>query len=162
VFARSARVSRRHLEDFAVGDSFESAEEYEITPERLRDYASEFDPQGIHLDPEVAEGEMFGDIVASGWHSLSATMRLVVRSGFLGETPLVGLAIDKLRFLKPVRAGDRLRARVEVTDVRRSGSDSQRGYLGVRVTTIRVADREPVVTQEWTILVPRRQALVAD
>ena len=153
---------RRYLEDFAVGQVFEPAEEYEITPERLREYAAEFDPQGIHLDPEVAALEMFGGIVASGWHTLSATMRLVVLSRFLGDTPLVGIAIDKLRFLKPVRAGDQLRARVEVTNLRPSRSDSTRGYLGVRVTTIRAPNDEPVATQDWTILVPRRQPLVAN
>ena len=153
---------RRFLEDFEVGQIFESAEEYEITPERLREYATEFDPQGIHLDPQVAEREMFGAIVASGWHTLSATMRLVVRSRFLGDTPLVGIAIDRLRFLKPVRATDRLRARVEVTDVRPSQSDRDRGYITVRVTTLRASHEEPVVTQEWTILVPRRSPLVEE
>ena len=153
---------RRYLEDFEVGRTFESAEEYEITPERLREYATEFDPQGIHLDPQVAEREMFGGIVASGWQTLSATMRLVVRSRFLGDTPLVGISIDRLRFLKPIRAGDRLRARVEVADVRPSRSDPNRGYLVVRVTTIRAADDEPVVTQDWTILLPRRSPLVGE
>ena len=151
---------RRYLEGFTVGQTFQPAEEYEITPDRLREYASEFDPQGIHLDPQVAQREMFGGIVASGWHTLSATMRLVVRSRFLGDTPLVGIAIDNLRFLKPVRAGDKLRARVAVTEVRRSASDPTRGYLGVRVTTIRAPDDEPVATQDWTILVPRRRRRV--
>ena len=151
---------RRVLEDFEVGQTFESAEEYEITPERLHEYAAEFDPQGIHLDPQVAEREMFRGIVASGWHTLSATMGLVVRSRFLGDTPLVGIAIDRLRFLKPVRAGDKFRARVEVTDVRPSQSDRDRGYITVRVTTIRAADDEPVVTQEWTILLPAGRPLL--
>ena len=152
---------RRFLEDFSVGQVFDPAEEYEITPERLQEYASEFDPQGIHLDPQVAQREMFGGIVASGWHTLSATMRLVVRSRFLGDTPLVGIAIDNLRFLKPVQAGDRLRARVEVTNLRPSRSDSTRGYLGVRVTTLRAPNDEPVATQKWTVLVPRRPRDIA-
>ena len=153
---------RRCLEDFPVGPGLQSTEDPEITHERSRDYASEFDPQGIHLDPEVAQREMFGGIVASGWHTLSATMRLVVRLHFLGDTPLVGIAIDNLRFLKPVRPTNKLRARVVVTGTRPSQSDGSRGYLGVRVTTLRAGDAEPVATQDWTILVPRHEPLVAD
>jgi acyl dehydratase len=152
-----ADVSGRYLEDFTVGEVVAPAEEYEITPEGLAAYAAEYDPQPIHLDEQAAAGEMFGGIVASGWHSLSATMRLMVRSRFLGDGPVVGVSIDHLRFLKPVRADDRLRAEAEVLEVRPSRSDTRRGYLLVRITTRR-QDGEPVLTQEWTLLVPRRPA----
>lgn len=100
---------------------------------------------------------MFGGIVASGWHSLSATMRLVVRSQIFGGGPVVGVGIDRLRFLQPVRADDRLRAEAEVLEVRPSRSKSDRGYLVMRITTTR-QDGEPVLTQDWTLLVPRRPA----
>jgi len=150
-------LARRYLEDFEVGQTFGSAEEYEITPENLHAYAAEFDPQGIHLDPDVAARERFGGIVASGWHSLSATMRLMVRSQFLGGGPVVGIGIDQLRFLEPVRAGDVLRAEAEVLEVRHSRSSPDRGYLVLRITTRR-RDRTPVLTQDWTLLVERRPA----
>lgn len=150
-------MARRYLEDFKVGDLIASGEEYEITPERLAAYASEYDPQPIHLDPHVAAGEMFGAIVASGWHSLSVTMRLMVRSQIVGGGPLVGVGIDRLRFLQPVRAGDRLRGEAEVLEVRPSRNNANRGYLVMRITTTR-QDGEPVLTQDWTLLVPRRVA----
>ena len=152
-------TERRYLEDFEVGQVFDSTEEYEITPDNLRQYASEYDPQAIHLDPEVAEREMFGGIVASGWHSLSVTMRLMVRSRFLGDGPIVGVAIDGLRFLKPVRADDRLRAQAEVLETRTSRSDRGRGYLVLRVTTLQHGDA--VLTQDWTLLVQRRPTTTA-
>ncbi len=47
-------MSQRFLEDFAVGQVFAADEEYEITPERIHAFAAEYDPQPIHLDPEVA------------------------------------------------------------------------------------------------------------
>lgn len=150
-------MAGRYLEEFAVGQVFASGEEYEITPERLTAYASEFDPQPIHLDPQVAEREMFGGIVASGWHSLSVTMWLVVRSQIFGGGPVVGVGIDRLRFLQPVRAGDRLRAEAEVLEIRPSRSKGDRGYLVMRITTRR-QDGTPVLTQDWTLLVPRRPA----
>ena len=148
-------VVPRYIEDFKVGQVIESSEDYAITPERLAAYAAEYDPQAIHLDAQVAEREMFGGIVASGWHSLSVTMRLIVRSQILGGGPVVGIGIDRLRFLEPVRAGDRLRAEAEVLEVRPSRSRPNRGYVVMRITTRR-ADGTPVLTQDWTLLVPRR------
>jgi acyl dehydratase len=148
-------MSARYLEDFAVGQVFAADEEYEMTPERIHAYASEYDPQPIHLDPEVAKREMFGGIIASGWHSLSVTMRLIVHSNIFGGAPVVGVGVDRLRYLKPIRPGDRLRAQAEVIGVRPSSSHPDRGYLTLRITTTRQSD-EPVLTQEWTVLVPAR------
>jgi acyl dehydratase len=148
-------VNRRYLEDFEVGQVFAADEEYEMTPERIAAYASEYDPQPIHLDPDVANREMFGGIIASGWHSLSVTMRLIVHSNIFGGAPVVGVGVDRLRYLKPIRPGDRLRAKAEVMDVRPSRSHPDRGYLTLLITTTRQGD-EPVLTQEWTVLVPTR------
>jgi acyl dehydratase len=149
-------MSGSYLEDFKEGEVIESPQSYEITPERLDAYASEFDPQAIHLNPDVAEREMFGGIVASGWHSLSVTMRLMVLSDLFDGGPVVGVGIDRLRFLEPVRAGDTLRAQAEVLEARPSRSHTDRGYLVLRITTLR-QDDEPVLTQDWTLLVPRRK-----
>jgi len=145
-------VSGRYLDDFAPGEVIDSAEEYEMTPERIAAFATEFDPQPIHLDPEMARESLFGGIIASGWHSLSVTMRLMVRSNIFEGAPVVGVGIQNLRYLKPVRAGDRLRARAEVLETRPSSSQPDRGYLVLRVVTLR--DEEQVLTQDWTVLVP--------
>jgi acyl dehydratase len=148
-------VTARFLEDFTPGQVIASAEWYDVTPERIHAYASEFDPQPIHLDPAAAEASIFGGIIASGWHSLSITMRLIVRADLFGGAPVVGVGVDNLRYLQPVRAGDRLTARAEVLGVRPSSSHPDRGYLTLRVTTSR-ADGVQVLTQDWTVLVPRR------
>ena len=126
----------RYLEDFRVGQVFDSDGEYEMTADQIADFASEYDPQPIHLDPEVARGQRFGGIIASGWHTLSATMRLIVRSNIFNGAPVVGVGVDNLRYLAPVRPGDVLRARAEVLSTRPSESRADRGYLVLRVTTI--------------------------
>ena len=149
-------MSGRYVEDFEVGQVVESTEEYEMTPERIAAFATEFDPQPIHLDPEVAQASLFGGIIASGWHSLSVTMRLMVRSNIFNGAPVVGVGVQNLRYLKPVHPGDTLRARAEVLDTRPSTSQPDRGYLVLRVVTLR--DGEQVLTQDWTVLVPRRPA----
>ena len=147
-------MSGRYLDDFEPGEVIDSAEEYEMTPERIAAFATEFDPQPIHLDPEMARESLFGGIIASGWHSLSVAMRLMVRSNIFEGAPVVGVGIQNLRYLKPVRAGDRLRARAEVLETRPSSSQPDRGYLVLRVVTLR--DEEQVLTQDWTVLVPTR------
>jgi acyl dehydratase len=82
-------------------------------------------------------------------------MRLIVRADLFGGAPVVGVGVDNLRYLQPVRAGDRLTAQAEVLSVRPSASHPDRGYLTLRVTTTR-EDGVPVLTQDWTVLVPRR------
>lgn len=150
-------MSGRYFEDFVVGEVIDSPESYEITAERLHAYAAEFDPQPMHLDLDAANESIFGRLVASGWHTLSVTMRLMVASPLFESGAVVGVGIDKLRWLRPVGPGDVLRARGEVLEARPSGSQGDRGYLVLRVTTL-IADDTAVVSQEWTVLVPRRPA----
>jgi len=150
-------LSGTHLEDFAVGEVIESAESYEMTPERIEAYATEFDPQPIHIDAARATDGFFGGIIASGWHTLSVTMRLMVRAELFAGAPVIGVGVDDLRYLAPVRPGDVLKAKAQVTEIRPSSSRTDRGYLVLRVTTMR-QDGTPVITQAWTVLVPRRPA----
>ena len=154
-------MSGAYLEDFAVGEVITSGEDYEMTPERIHEFANEYDPQSIHLDPAVAEHEFFGGIIASGWHSLSVTMRLMVRANVFGGAPVIGVSVDSLRYLAPVNPGDRLSARAEVLETRPSGNHPERGYLVLRVTTWR-HDGTQVLTQDWTVLVPRRELIRRD
>ena len=76
----------------------------------------------------------------------------------LANGPLVGVAIDNLRFLEPVYAGDILSVEAEVLEVRPSKSKPERGYLVMRVVTRRRNDGKPVLTQDWTLLMPVRPA----
>ena len=90
--------------------------------------------------------------------TLGVTTRLMVQGRLLGSTPVVGVAIDNLRFLKAVNAGDVLTAEAEVLEVRPSKSKPERGYLILRVITRRRGDGAPVLTQDWTLLMPRRES----
>ena len=152
--ANLSAVSGRYMEDFAIGEVIESPEDYEITPDRLHEYAAEFDPQPIHLDQAAAERSFFREMTASGWHTLSVTMRLMVRSPLFTSGEVIGVGVDNLRWLLPVRPGDRLRARAEVLETRPSNSRPGRGFMNLRVTTLR--GDEAVASQDWMVMVPRR------
>jgi len=147
----------RYFEEFSVGQVIDSPESYEITAERLHEYAAEFDPQPMHLDQVAAERSIFGRLVASGWHTLSVTMRLMVGSPLFESGEVVGVGIDKLRWLRPVEPTDVLRAQAEVLETRPSRSHADRGYVILLVSTL-IEDGSVVASQEWTVLVPRRPA----
>ena len=68
----------RFLEGFRLGDRLESLEELLVTRENIREFASRYDPQPIHLDEDQARESIFGELIASGWHALSLTMGLLV------------------------------------------------------------------------------------
>ena len=147
----------QHYEDFTIGQTFMSRSE-RMTRERIVAFGAEFDPQPQHLDEEAARGSMFGELVASGWHTASLTMRLQLEA-VLGGIPggAMGAQVDSLAWRQPVRPGDELRATVEVLDKRLSRSRSDRGLLMLRTTTLNQRD-EPVQVMSAAVLVPRREA----
>ena len=147
-------MAGRYYEDFTVGEVIESPETYEITPERLHQFASEYDPQPMHLDQDAAEKSIFGKLVASGWQTLSVTMRLLVLSPLFASGEVVGIGIDNLRWTSPVEPGETLSARAEVLSMRPSASRPDQGYMTV-LTTALVGERT-VATMETTMMVPRR------
>ncbi len=148
-------MSGRFYEDFRVGEVIVSTERYEVTAQNLRAFAAEFDPQPMHLDDAAAAASVFGELTASGWQTLAATMRLMVLSPLFASGEVVGVGIDKLRWLKPVLPGYVLTAQAEILEMRPSKSRSDRGYMRLRTTTYG-PDRLEVATQEQTVLVPRR------
>ena len=67
------------FEDFAVGQTFDSGA-LAVDADMIRDFAGQFDPQPFHLDAVAAKDSFFGTLVASGWHTASLTMRLLVQT----------------------------------------------------------------------------------
>ena len=107
-----------------------------IDKEKIIAFASEFDPQPFHIDMEVAEKSEFGGLIASGWHTAAATMRLLV-DHFLSESSSLGSpGIDELRWLKPVRPSETLRVRVTILDTRKSKSKPDRGFVRSKIETL--------------------------
>jgi acyl dehydratase len=86
----------------------ESHGTYQVTKAEIVEFAERYDPQWFHTDPERAADSIYGDLIASGWHTASMSMRLFV-DGFLSETATLGAkGLDRLRWPKPVVPGDEL------------------------------------------------------
>lgn len=143
----------RYFEDLRVGDRVLTAQR-EVSRESIIEFARTFDPQPMHTDDVGAAEGPFGVLVASGWQTLCVSMRLIVDARPLGSTPLLGMGVDKVRFTRPVRAGDRLHAEAEIVDLRASSTHGDRAYATLRVRTMNERGEE-VASQVWRVMVPR-------
>ena len=143
-----------YLEDLAPGQVYGSGEAT-VTEADIVRFASEFDPQPFHLDAGQAASTFFGGLAASGWHTASLTMRLLVDSELRLAGGIIGAGMDELRWPKPLRPGDTIRLTSEVIELRPSRSRPSQGLAKVRTTTLN-QHGEPVQVLVANLLVVRR------
>lgn len=86
----------RYIEDYVVGQTFTSGR-IRVDKERIRAFASEFDPQPFHLDEAMATTTIFRGLAASGWHTAAITMRLLVDGELRPAGGIVGLGFEEFR-----------------------------------------------------------------
>jgi len=121
-------VPSLYFEDFDEGSVAESPPRL-VTREEIIAFAAEFDPQPMHLDEDAARDTMLGGLAASGWHSCGILMRIIC-DWYVLETACWGSpGVDEVRWLKPVRPGDRLIARRTVREKRASKSRPEMGFV---------------------------------
>ena len=147
-------MTRRYLEDFAVGQTFGSGR-VRVDCERIKSFAAEFDPQPFHLEGEAARHTIFRGLAASGWHTAALTMRLLVEGESKPAGGIIGLGLDELRWPLPVRPGDELRAEGEVVEVSLSQSHPHHGLIKIRATTLNQNDEAVQVFVDDLIVLRR-------
>jgi acyl dehydratase len=86
------------------------------------EFARQYDPQPMHLDPNAASFTIYGGLIASGWHTGALFMRLLVRNLIADTKSLGSPGMEELRWPAPVRPGDTLSGRIEVLETRLSNS----------------------------------------
>jgi acyl dehydratase len=118
----------RYWEDFQVGQTDELGP-VDVTEQDVLEFARRFDPQPFHVDPVAAKDSPFGGLIASGWHTTALFMGMFVRGILLDSASQGSPGVDGIRWLAPVRPGDRLRGRVTVTDVQPSSTNPTRGTV---------------------------------
>jgi len=144
----------RYLEDFSEGQVFELGEET-IRAQEIIDFARRYDAQPFHVDPEAAKKSVYGGLIASGWHTGSLFMGMLVR-GLIHDVASMGSGgLDELRWLKPVRPNDVLRGKLSVLGVRPSTKHPNRGSLTC-LGELFNQKAERVFFVRWSAIIARR------
>jgi len=149
-------MTEQYLEDLAVAQVYRSGR-VRVEKDQIIAFAAQFDPQPYHLDEQAARKSVFGELVASGWHTAALTMRLIADGGVRPAGGVLGVGFDDLSWPHPVRPGDELYAESEVIEVRPSRSRPDRGLIRVRTTTFN-QNGKAVQIFTGNLLVPRRPA----
>lgn len=148
-------MTKRTYEDIEVG-AVHDVGSFVATEEEIRRFAERYDPQPIHVDPEAAAESMYGGLIASGWYTASACMRLIVDEFFNHTVSMGSFGIEELRWRTPVRPGDTVSVRFAVVDKTESTSREDRGYVENEVTASNQDDEE-VVYWRATNIIGRRE-----
>ena len=129
----------KFLEDIRVGDRSELGR-HTFTAQEIKSFAERFDPQPFHLDEDAASRTHYGGLIASGWHTGSVCIRLLVQHRMREEEAMRarGEAVGRtgpspgfreLKWLKPVYADDTITFASEVIETRRVQSRSDKGLV---------------------------------
>lgn len=113
---------------------------YTFTRDAIVAFAQEYDPQVFHLGEEAGNRSIYGAMTASGWHSTSVWLRMLIDERtreadmmrFRGERPArygPSPGFEKLKWIKPVYVGDSVRYTTRVIEKRDSRSRPEVGLL---------------------------------
>ena len=118
----------RYFEDFHPGQVIDLGSKT-VSEAEIIAFARQFDPQPFHVDHDAAAESIFKSVIASGWHTCSMMMRMVV-DGLMCEASSMGSpGVDGIRWMQPVRAGDTLSVSYETIKVKASASRPDRGVV---------------------------------
>lgn len=117
-----------YFEDFFPGQQIAMGAR-SLSQDEIIAFGKQFDPQPFHVDPDAATSSIYGGIIASGWHTCSMMMRMVV-DGLMSESSSMGSpGLDGVRWMAPVRPGDMISVVYATTKVKASGSRPDRGLV---------------------------------
>jgi acyl dehydratase len=146
----------RYLEDFEQGAVFPVGS-VQLSEAEILEFGRRYDPQVFHVDPEAARASIYGGLIASGWHTIAVTMRLLVDHVFNQAVSMGSPGVDEIRWHRPIRPGDILSPRLTVIETRVSRSKPDRGVLRFRVD-VDNQDGELVMSMVGALFVGCRQA----
>ena len=117
-----------YFEDFFAGQEIALGSRT-VSEAEIIAFATQFDPQPFHVDHDVAAKSIYGAVIASGWHTCSMMMRMVVDGLMAGSSSMGSPGLEKVRWILPVRAGDTISVSYLTTEVKASASKPNRGVV---------------------------------
>ena len=137
-------MPRLHWEDFEPGQVTDCGSRV-VTREEIVAFAAEYDPQPMHLDEQAARATLLGGLVASGWHSCCILMRMLTDNLLVNASFMGAPGVEEVRWLAPVRPGERIKARATVLETRASRTRPDMGFVKFRFELIGPSD-QPVMS----------------
>lgn len=117
------------FEQFSVGQVFEhEIRRTVLEAENMWFSALTFNPAQLHIDHDYAAQTEFGRPLVNSIFTLGLIIGLSVQDTTLGTT-VANLGMSETTFPAPVFAGDTIRARTTVTDLRESRSRPDQGIV---------------------------------
>ncbi len=139
----------RSFDELEVGQRFAFGE-LSLSEAEIIAYATKYDPQPFHTDPEAAKASpLFGGLVASGLHTMGACFGRIMGTGLFSAISLGGNRIDT-RWPAPLRPDEVFSLAAVVEELKPSRSRPGMGVAVVRFTGTRVADGVVVIEMVGT------------
>jgi acyl dehydratase len=141
-------MPKLYFEDFTVGETIEIGQRT-LAQDEIVAFAKQFDPQPFHVDEAAAATGPFGGLIASGWHTVSIVMRMMCDSYLLDAASLGSPGVEHVKWLKPVRPGDTIRATRTVLEARTSKSKPEVGIVKTRWDVYNQRDEQVMTMEGW-------------
>ncbi|MGB3301273.1 MaoC/PaaZ C-terminal domain-containing protein [Gordonia sp. (in: high G+C Gram-positive bacteria)] len=122
--------------------------EYIVEKDELVEYARKWDPQGFHIDEDIAAASPYGGLIASGIHSFAIMQRLSVIGVYDNWAVIAGKEVRDIKFLRPVRPGDVITGTVTVSEL----EFDDRNRALVRIITELTVDGKAVLRTDTASL----------
>lgn len=146
----------RYFEDLTEGEPL-NCQPVLMAREAIIEFARKYDPQPFHTDEKAASQSVFGGLVASSLHTLSACTRSVVEAQ--GDIAILsGVGMDEAKMFNPVRPGDILTVEAWWTDLKRSRTKPDQGFAAIKCKVINQKG-EAVVEYGYRYLVACRDSV---
>ncbi len=143
-----------YAEDLKVGLSI-SLGSYQTTHSEIIAFAEQWDPQPFHIDDAAAAQGHFGEVIASGVHTLAIFQRLAVLGAYRSWAIIAGRTIQEVQLTSPVRAGTRLHGTLSILEIEVSRHDRA---LVTKGGSLVQDNGDPVLTLQLQAYVRRRPA----
>lgn len=144
-----------YWEDWTVGRRWESSARTVTETDIVNFAALSGDWNRLHTDAEYCKSTQFGERIAHGPLVYAIAAGLLFQLRLYDDTLVAFLGFEDLRFTRPTRIGDTIRAVIEVTEQRES-SKPDRGLMRRR---LQVLNQRNEVVQEGiqAFLLKRRE-----
>lgn len=146
--------AERYFEDYLPGSMYEFGR-VAVSAEDIIAFATRWDPQPIHTDPDFSATGPFGGLIASGLHTTGICMQMFVTHYLPHVASLASPGMDELRWPAPVRPGDLLHLRTTIVSARLSQSKPDRGL--VQTQTELFNQRDEMVLHLLAVNILRRR-----